>query len=144
SAALLLFAALAIAGRAAAQAPPPGATAPPRGTELSDAQKRAIDAILTDAKAKAGPLTAELGKGVREVRDNLLPRKPDQPGRQRLITRMPDLAAQLVALRINATARILGVLTAEQKDLLESEETKVDWNLDVYEILVKVYGLPRM
>jgi hypothetical protein len=145
---LLLFTSLGMCGLAgmtgsvAAQAPPTAALTP--ATELSEAQKKAIDAILADARAKAGPLTAAVGKGVREVRENLIARKSDEPARQQILQRISGLAAQLVALRINTTARILGILTAEQKDAVEAEEKKVDFKLDVYEVLVKVYSLPAM
>jgi hypothetical protein len=132
----------ALGGTAAAQAPPPIAL--PKASELSEPQNKAIEAILADAKAKVAPITAELGKGVRQVRENLLSRKVDEAARQQILGRISSLAAQLVALRINTTARILGVLTAEQKDLVDSEEKKVDFNLDVYEVLVKLFGLPRM
>src|SRR4051794_10399496 len=142
---LLLFLFLGIAGlggTAAAQAPPPIAL--PKASELSEPQKKAVEAILADAKAKAGPLTLELGKGVRQVRENLLSRKVDEAARQQILGRISSLAAQLVALRINTTARILGLLTAEQKDLVDSEEKKADFKLDVYEVLVNLFGLPRM
>jgi len=140
---LLLFASLLLTGVAAlAQAPPP--TPLPKGTELSEAQRKAIDSILADARAKAGPITQELDKEVRQVRETLLSRKPDEAGRQRLLDRLSGHAAQLVALRINTTARILGILNAEQKDLVDGEERKVDLKLDVYEVLVKLFGLPRM
>src|SRR4051812_9786536 len=141
---LLLFASLGtgIGGIARAQAPPPGAL--PKASELSEPQKKAIDAILADARAKGGPITLELGKGVRQVRENLLLRKADEVARQQILGRISGLAGQLVALRINTTARILGLLTAEQKDLVDSEEKKVDFKLDVYEVLVNLFGLPRM
>ena len=142
---LFLFVVLGMIGIgriAGAQAPPPAAL--PKASELSEPQKKAIDAILTDTKAKVGPITLELGKGVRQVRENLLARKVDEAARQQILGRISGLASQLVALRINTTARILGVLTAEQKDLVESEEKKVDFKLDVYEVLVNLFGLPRM
>jgi hypothetical protein len=141
---LLLFASLGIGGVATAQAPSSGSASLPRGTELSEPQKKAVDAILADARAKAAPLTLAVGKGVREVRENLIARKPDEPARQQILQRISGLAGQLVALRINTTARILALLTAEQKDAVESEEKKVDFKLDVYEVLVNLFGLPRM
>jgi LTXXQ motif family protein len=137
---LLLVSLFGLAARAQAPEPPKPSGLPP----LSEAQRKAIDAILAETKAQIAPLTLTLGKGVKEMRETLLTRTADEATRQRLVDRISSVAAQLVAIRIRATARILGVLTAEQKDAIASEEREGNWNTDIYEVLVRAYGLPKM
>jgi Spy/CpxP family protein refolding chaperone len=128
---------------AAAPAPPPSPGTQPR-TELSDAQRKAINVVLADAKTKIAPITATVGSGVKELRRNLLARGASPTARQQLLDRISKGASQLVILRIDTTARILALLTPEQKDLVSNEETATDYGIDVYEVLVKVFGLPKM
>ncbi|HXO21968.1 MAG TPA: periplasmic heavy metal sensor [Thermoanaerobaculia bacterium] len=125
-------------------APAPAPTAAPAGAALSQAQRKAIDEVLLQAKLKAQPLMVEVGTAAREVRENLLTPTPDPKARQRITKKIADAVAALAGLRIDTTAQILALLTPAQRDLVLEEEKKADWNADLYEILVKTLDIPKL
>jgi Spy/CpxP family protein refolding chaperone len=119
--------------------------AAPSPTTLSDAQKRAIEAIGKDLENKAQlPAVLKLASLAKDYDRNILAEKPDAALEQKLgdelAQTVSQLAAEAVRLRVQAVGEMAKLLTPDQKQLLLAELDKPDANPDLVELIKKVLG----
>lgn len=117
----------------------------PSPTTLTDAQKRAMEAIGKDLESKIQPTSAlKLASLAKDYDRNILAEKPDAVLEQKLGDELAEavsqLAAEAVRARVRAVSEMAKLLTPDQKKLLLAELDKPDANPDLVELVKKVLG----
>lgn len=113
----VVFAGLAVAGPGRQEEPPdPAAGAARMQTQLGldDATRDAIEAILTEAQAEAGPIRAQAESLSAEVKVVIETRPRDWKRIDKLVHQVADARADGFLLRLKTMDEIEGLLTAEQ------------------------------
>lgn len=110
---------------------------------LTEDQKKVIQAILSKTKEKVAPLAIELAKSVKQMQEVLLAEPPDKVKLKEYREKITELLGKLIELKINNTEEILEVLTPEQKKVVVTEALKQDGIKEIFEIIKTVFEIPE-
>jgi hypothetical protein len=133
----LLLASVLFTGIAPAQK---GAQRPSSAHPLSEQQKRGLQAIEADMKAKAAPLAVKIAALAQSLDRNTLADQPDADLDRRLTSELSQTVNEGLQLRLAAVRETVKILTPEQKSILRAEMEKPDANPDLIDLVTKLFG----
>jgi hypothetical protein len=119
---LCLLGALSLAVMPAQESP----QEPSRTRELTEGQKRALQALEAESTAKAAAGLLRLPQLARAFNANLLSPEPDPQIERQLGDEMADIFAQAIRLRLFRIRSAARILTAEQRLAVAAELQKPD------------------
>jgi hypothetical protein len=111
---------------------------------LSAAQLESMQSICTQTEKKAAPLALKLAATVKQIYDNMLADRPDEPLREKLSKQLNDTAVQILNVKGQSIREMVNVLTPSQKNLLKTAMTKPDATADLSELMERVFNIPKM
>lgn len=115
----------------------------PGGRQLTETQKKSMLSILGGVKERVEPLAKQLVALQVEINGQMLSDNPDPAAIDRQKSQISGLLVKLVEMRIDDIRRMLGVLTPEQKKLVLAESSRPDGEKDLFNVVVKMFGLPE-
>ena len=107
---------------------------------LSEQQKKALQAIEAEMKAKAAPLALKIAALAQSLDRNTLSDQPDADLDRRLTAELSQTITEGLQLRLAAVRETVKILTPEQKNILRVEMEKPDANPDLVDLVTKLFG----
>ncbi|MEP6754132.1 MAG: hypothetical protein ABJA67_01425, partial [Chthonomonadales bacterium] len=110
---------------------------------LSAEQRQAIESINREAMQKAAPVALKMEATARKIYQNMLADHPDDNLRQSLAEDLSGITNQLLTIKGGSIRDAVGILTKEQKLIIQSEMVKPGAPGDLSEIIAKKFGLEQ-
>lgn len=120
----------------------PAAEPAPRAA-LTDKQKTMIKAAEADMAGKMASLAPKVGETAKSLNRALLAEKPDAELTRKLsdelAARVSEVVSEAIRLRVAAVQEVVLSLTAEQRALLLAELEKPGTDVDLLNVMKKVF-----
>ena len=110
--------------------------------ELKEAQRKEMLAILAESKKKGEPLFTIIVDNRAEVEHAFTSANPDEAALEKNKAKVTEAMCKAVAMRWDTAARMMKVLTPEQKRFVVQMIKESDWVKDAYRVLLDTYDLP--
>ncbi len=111
--------------------------------ELSGEQRKAIEAINRTAMEKGAPIALKMEGVVKGIYTNMLSDHPDEQLRQSLAEELSSITSQLLTVKGASIRDTVGILTAEQKQMIKSQMKKPGASGDLSELIAKTFGIDK-
>jgi hypothetical protein len=110
---------------------------------LTSAQISSMLSVLSTIKARVEPLGKQLLVLQAEVNDRMLADEPDEAAIKTCKGRIIKLVGRMVEMRMDDIRTMLKVLSPEQRRAVKAEASKPGGEKDLFNVIVKKFGLPE-